>query len=968
MASQELSKLSVLLLFDTSKFEKGLSDAQKKMMRVGRSMTDIGKKMSVGLSLPLAIVGKRVTETATEFEYQMARVQAISGATSSAFNELSKNAEALGASTIFTAREVGQLQEEFAKLGFTADQIVQVTESTLSLAQVTGASLPRAAEIAGATLRTFGMEANQVGQVNDVVAVAISKSALDFESFAETMKYAGSQAAVSGVSMEELSAAMGVLANRGVKGSIAGTRLRMIFAKLAQEGGNVHDNFIELIQGSMTMTEAIDRFGVRAATAIPVLQENADEFFALEKSMVQSAGALEIMQERMDDTSFAAQKKLKSALEDVSIQLGKALLPMVNFFAEVLARVANGIAMMPPLLSGMVVAFAAVAAAMGPVVYLLGNLLTSFPALTMLFPKLAGAVTFLLGPWGLLIAGIAALGFGLIGAYRQSEKFMTVQQRMQRATKAASDNTVQATEKIRILIGQYKNENRTLEEKQGILNSLAELQPDYFKGLDAEATKVGDLETAYDNLFEAMMRQERAKAFMSEINRLEQERVDALLAQDAARENVEKKQAAVPLAAGSVTTSRYSATGGMGGFVGTGGGVAVSAEGATANAEAEVDKAQAIVDGYDDVIADIEAQAQRINTLMQEGGLFELLGSSNKKGGGGEDPVVDESDQAKAMQKLATGIKILAAEQEHLGLTAEDVATKKLSLFKTAMSDLIKAGAEGEAVGGNLQFVKDRAAELADVVKRFETDADMAKVFNKMNAAVASSSLALQEGAITPLKDAENRMKATKTALDKMNDAFGDQTLLIQILQKAYEGLVGKVQEMTEAQKQANLEAKIAEKVNMAIVNTSVQIGQALGGIGDKSKDAGEAMLQAATGALSALITQIYLLYAQKVMSDPTTPSAVAKLALLGVGAGVLAGFIGSIPKLAQGGIAVGPQLAVVGDNRSGREAIIPLEKLPGLMNKMGGSGSTRVYGRLHGTDLLLSSERAGRIQQRISR
>jgi hypothetical protein len=961
MASQELSKLSVLLLFDTSKFEKGLSDAQKKMMRVGRSMTDIGKKMSVGLSLPLAIVGKRVTETATEFEYQMARVQAISGATSSAFNELSKNAEALGASTIFTAREVGQLQEEFAKLGFTADQIVQVTESTLSLAQVTGASLPRAAEIAGATLRTFGMEANQVGQVNDVVAVAISKSALDFESFAETMKYAGSQAAVSGVSMEELSAAMGVLANRGVKGSIAGTRLRMIFAKLAQEGGDVHDNFIELINGSMTMTEAIDRFGVRAATAIPVLQENRDEFFALEKSMVQSAGALEIMQERMDDTSFAAQKKLKSALEDVSIQLGKALLPIVNFVAEAFTMMANGFASMPTVVQTLIVSFGALVAAFGPLVFLAGNILTSFPALTMLFPKLAAAVSFLLGPWGLLIAGVAALGFAIAGAVGDQKKFLDVQERMSRATQAASENAVQASAKIRELINAYDNENRTLEERQKILDDLSALNPEYFKGLDSETTKVEDLQVAYDALFDSMLKQERAKAFMAEINRLEQERVTALLEQDRIRPMLESTQAAVQ--AGEERTAAGEDTGSV--LMGT----STKAMGndvsnILAYQQGLMDEQQAIIDGA-------EAQALRIRQMMEDNDLFSHLGTkpTGGQGAGGGGEVVDESDQTKAMQKLATGLRILASEQEHLGLTAEEVATKKLSLFKTAMGDLIKAGAEGEQVGGNLDYVKDRASELADVVQRFETDADMAKVFNKMTAAINSSSSALSEGAITPLKDMENRMKATKTALDRMNESFGDQSLLIGLLSKEYERLTGKVIQMTAEQRKANLEAAITEKVNMAIVNTATQLGASLMQVGDSAKSSGQAMLEAATQALSALITQIYLLYAKKVMTDETTAgNPIVSLALLGVGAGIIAGFVSNIPKLAKGGIAVGPQLAMVGDNRSGREAIIPLEKLPGLMNKMGGSGSTRVYGRLHGADLLLSSERAGRIQQRISR
>ena len=101
-------------------------------------------------------------------------------------------------------------------------------------------------------------------------------------------------------------------------------------------------------------------------------------------------------------------------------------------------------------------------------------------------------------------------------------------------------------------------------------------------------------------------------------------------------------------------------------------------------------------------------------------------------------------------------------------------------------------------------------------------------------------------------------------------------------------------------------------------------------------------------------------------MQSPTIPNPIAKLAALGIGAGILSGFIGNIPKLAQGGIAVGEQLVTVGDNRSGREAIIPLERLPGIIEKMGGGGSTRVYGSLKGTDIHISNMRGARVQQRI--
>ena len=962
MADREISKLSVLLLFDTSKFERGLSDSQKLMQRVGRGMTDVGKKLSLGVSLPLGIIGKRVADTATEFEYQLARVQAISGATSSSFNSLKSNAEALGASTIFTATSVAQLQEEFAKLGFTANEITQVTESTLSLAQVTGADLPRAAEIAGATLRTFNMQADQVGQVNDVVAVAISKSALDFESFAETMKYAGSQAAISGISMEELSAAMGVLANRGVKGSIAGTRLRMIFAKLAEEGGNVHDNFLDLINGNISMTEAIDRFGVRAATAIPVLQENREEFYQLEKAMRHSAGSLEIMQETMDDTSFAAQKKLKSALENLSIQLGKSLLPVVNAVADMLVVVTNLFAGMPRLLREATVFFGSLAVAIGPLLFGLGNLLTMFPALSALLPGVASAISFLLGPWGLLIAAVGALGLAYLAGQKPQMEFMRGAERIQRATQSAQDATVQATAKIRELIHAYGNENRTLEEKQDILNKLQQLQPDYFSDLDAENTAVNDLKASYDKLYEAMLRQARAKAFMEELNRLEQERVDALLRQDeirqelvTAREN-EATQAAASQSASTTTTGlvrdfQYAGSGQL----------------ATASAASTlVDDLESEMSDLDQVLDSIGTQQQKLREIMEEGGLNELLGSQATPQEDTVSAVTTEQD--KVMQKLANSLRVVDLRQEHLGITAEKVAKEKLRAFNTAMKELVEAAAEGEDVGNALDYVKDRAADLAATAEALDKDVDLQNVFKKMKAAVEAAGTALEAGGVSPLKAAKAEMAAVKTALDTMNEKFSDQVFIIALLQKEYDKLVGKVENLTNAQEKQNLQNKISEQINMAIIRSSLQIGEALGAIGDKSKDAGRAMLEAVTSTLSALITQIYLLYAKDVMSNPKVPHPIAKLALLGVGAGAIAGFIGSIPKLAEGGIASGEQLAVVGDNRSGKEAIIPLEKLPGLMAQMGGMGGTRVYGHLDGYDIALSSDRSGKRFQRISR
>lgn len=967
--AEKVSKLSVILSLDSTKFERALGETEKKMKNVGRQLSQVGQDMTIGLSLPLAMIGRQITQTATDFEYQMARVAAISGSTGNQFGKLTANAERLGAATIFTAREVGQLSEEFAKLGFTADEIIKVTESTLSLAQVTGASLPRAAEVSGAALRTFGLEADKVGQVNDVVAVAISKSALDFESFAETMKYAGSQAQISGVSLEELSAAMGVLANTGVKGSIAGTRLRMIFAKLSQEGGNVHDKFIELINSNLTMNQAIERFGIRAATAIPVLQQNREEFFKLEKQMRLSSGTLAIMQETMDDTSFAMQRKLKSALEDVSIQMGKALLPMVNAVAQAFIYLANGFASLPTFIHGAVVAFGAIVAAAGPLLLVTGKLLQIIPSLALVFPRLAGAIAFLASPTGLAIAAVAALGLALYQAYKPAEDLATLSERMGEAERTAAENTVENASKIRLLVDAYKNENRTLEEKQDILDKLHELQPDYFGELQAGKTTVDELKTAYDQMFESMLKTERAKAFMAEINKLEQQRVEALIRQDEVTRNL--ASARTKAASETAASQRYASS--FGGvkndfmFAGSGKtGTATAADNLVTSLENDSAAIQTEIDN-------IEAQGERLQALMTDQGMFELLTGTRGKGGGGGVTVPtadasfdleDEDGQSKALNKLSAS---LAEAQMKASVFGDEfnLAKENLKAYEAALGSLITAGAKGEDVAGSIQFVMEEMAELNKLSKEFEQSEDLAEALKKMDDALASTKLAFDEGAITPLQNAKNEMKAVKSLIDELSSEFEGQEDTIASLKDRYAELTEEVKRLTEEERKQKLEQKAIVKGQEALVQGSMQVGQALGAVAASGEDAGKAMLEATTGVLSGLITQLYLLYAKSVMTSKTIPDPFLKLAALGVGAGVLSGFIGGIPKMAKGGIAVGEQIVTVGDNRSGREAIIPLERLPSIMSKMNG-GSTRVYGSIRGEDIHLSNMRGARMQQRI--
>tara|TARA_R110000772_G_scaffold209796_2_gene320340 strand:+ start:5057 stop:5842 length:786 start_codon:yes stop_codon:yes gene_type:complete len=174
-----------------------------------------------------------------EFAQQMSNLKAVLGdsATPDAVNALSDSAKRLGATTAFTATQVGELQVELAKMGFDADQILASSDAVLALASASGTDLANASAIAAGTLRGFNLTASETMRVVDVMASSFSKSSLDIEKFQESMKQVAPIASTVGVSIEQASASLAVLANRGISGSLAGNQLKRIMSDLAQKTG-----------------------------------------------------------------------------------------------------------------------------------------------------------------------------------------------------------------------------------------------------------------------------------------------------------------------------------------------------------------------------------------------------------------------------------------------------------------------------------------------------------------------------------------------------------------------------------------------------------------------------------------------------------------------------------------------------------------------------------------------------------
>lgn len=483
MAKRSVASTNISVGANLTGLQRGLKIASRSLRRFGTQAKQIGTSLSTSISAPLIGLGAISVRTFQGFEAEMSKVKAVSGATAQEFKILEAQAKKLGATTTFTASEVAGLQVEFAKLGFTASEIDKVTESTLYLAQAGGAELGRAAEVAGSTLRAFGLAAEETGRVTDVMAKSFSTSSLDMESFAEAMKTVAPIAKATGVSMEEASGMLGVLANNGIKGSIAGTALKKILSDLHKEGKPMTQTFRELSNQNISLAEANDLVGDRAKGALLVLTEQMGLVDELTSSYQNAEGAAQAMAEEMMDNTAGAFKTLQSATEGALIEIGEAITEN-EVFKGVLEKLTATVGKITKAISGMTAAEQYNKVILAALLALVPLVITAVGALTLAF----GSLTAAMGPVGIAIAGVVL-------AYQALKKEVTESDEVIKEA-LESDNFIKAQENLKQRLAEV---NDQLKLRREALERATNVQ-----AKDAQQAAVTKLEQQRIDLLEAL--------------------------------------------------------------------------------------------------------------------------------------------------------------------------------------------------------------------------------------------------------------------------------------------------------------------------------------------------------------------------------------------------------------------------------------------------------------------------------
>lgn len=474
LANMEVQLRDVNAELARQKFDEYAEKAGK----VGQAVQTAGQHMMKVTTAIGGVAAASVT-VAANFEQQMSKVQAISGATAEDTDRLTESARQWGRDTKYSATEAGEAFEYMALAGWKTDDMLEGIGGILNLAAASAMDLGTASDIVTDYLTAFGLSAKDAGKFADEMAYAMSHSNTTTEALGEAYKNCAATAASMGYSVEETTAVLMTMANAGVKGGEAGTALNAIMTRLATDtkgcatelskyGVEVYDaqgnmnslssiltgvrgvwnNLTDEQQANLAKTIA----GTNQFSALQTIMSGlSDEAIASGMSFSDYSEALQNcdgtasdMAATMQDNLLGRLTQLKSKLEDVGITIGNSLMPFMEKAVAKIGELTDKFAALSPQQQETILKIAGVVAAIGPLLTIVGKAISVSGQLSSGIGKvvgklatmgttasgatggmavLKGALTAITSPVGIAIAAIAGITAVVVTLWKTNEDF-----------------------------------------------------------------------------------------------------------------------------------------------------------------------------------------------------------------------------------------------------------------------------------------------------------------------------------------------------------------------------------------------------------------------------------------------------------------------------------------------------------------------------------------------------------------
>ncbi|WP_075810431.1 phage tail tape measure protein [Clostridium perfringens] len=419
----------------------------EKVKSAGQNTKQFGQSVTMGVTMPMGVAGAAATKAGVDFTTSMSALQATAGIadkSSESYKKLEEKALAMGSSTSFSASEAADGLKFLALAGWDVETSVSRIEPVLRAAEAGGIDLARTADLVTDSMSAAGVKSDDFAKYLDIVANAQRKSNTSMEQMLEAYIVAGGIFDQLNVPLEESGVLLGILANRGTKGSEAGNALISVFSNIITETGQAgkaldalnislytsegkQRNIVEVLKematklgvasdGTSKLTEkqkqqyaAMVGGKTQFDTLMKLLSGVSGEYDTLKSQLEQSNGSLNEMARIMKDNLGGKIESMKSAIEGSLIRAFVAMEPVLSKIVELITDVANWFSSLDEEQQKNIVTMGAIVAALGPVLMGIGNLIIVGGNAVTLFGKLGAGATATAGATGGLTSALGVL-------------------------------------------------------------------------------------------------------------------------------------------------------------------------------------------------------------------------------------------------------------------------------------------------------------------------------------------------------------------------------------------------------------------------------------------------------------------------------------------------------------------------------------------------------------------------------
>lgn len=404
--------------------DSGWTKAGEKLTKFGNAtttagdkLTSLGRKATIGITTPIVGGFTAAAKSAIDFNSQISAIGPlltnggkITASVRRELDQMSSSSKKWAMQFGISTDKINDGMTEMVKRGYTAQQTMGAMPAVLNAAKASGDDFNDVMHVSTSVLEQFGLKTESTtgmlkntSRVTDSLTYVANATAAGFQDMGEAMTYVGPTAHAAGISLEETAAAIGIMSNKGIEGSVAGTALRGALTRLMKPskqnvagfkamGVSVED----FKKGTLTLPEIIDKiknntegwtdkqrassiamaFGAEAQAGMNALiSEGGDELRKYTKGAEDSAGAAKKITDQLNDTQAAKVAQFKESIHVLGIEIGEKLLPALLPMVEKATDMVQAFSNMDSATQRSIIKWALFAAAIGPVSGVLGNVL-----------------------------------------------------------------------------------------------------------------------------------------------------------------------------------------------------------------------------------------------------------------------------------------------------------------------------------------------------------------------------------------------------------------------------------------------------------------------------------------------------------------------------------------------------------------------------------------------------------------